>query len=61
MCADRSASAARRATFTVITVMLLSACGQRGPLMLPDAPAASTPAAAIDDQTDNDDEGDGER
>lgn len=61
MCADRSAGAARRAAFTVITVMLLSACGQRGPLVLPDAPAASAPAAATEDQSDNDDEGDGER
>jgi predicted small lipoprotein YifL len=61
MRAYSSARGARGAAFTMIALLLLGACGQRGPLVLPDAPATTVPTPAADDQTDNDDEDDGER
>ena len=48
---------ALRAGAWLLAFLLLTACGQRGPLVLPGAPPAS-PAA---DEDVNDDEDDGER
>jgi predicted small lipoprotein YifL len=46
---------ALRAGAWLLAFLLLAACGQRGPLVLPEAPPASS--AADDDVNDDEDEG----
>jgi predicted small lipoprotein YifL len=41
---------------TVVVIVALSACGQRGPLILPDDAAEALPSVADQDQASNDEQ-----